>query len=182
MTFCKPRCYCTIWASDGHWQLDGVVRLMNLLSVEEVTRIWHCRRVTVLRLMRQGTLDWIEEDGEPLFDETQVLKLKNPRIAIFPHLTLSRRKIASARWLPIPADDWLQRYQRVTAESEKLILEAKQLCANSRRCLADWQQACADAVAERRVVSQARLDSISFREKHHLGRRPEPALETLPIP
>jgi hypothetical protein len=162
--------------------LGGVVRLMNLLSVEQVTRIWHCNRVTVLRLMRQGTLDWIEEDGEPLFDETEVLELKNPRIAIFPHLTISRREIASRQWSPIPADDWLQRYQQITAESEKLILEAKQLCANSRFWLAQSRQACEDSLAERRVVSQAMVESISFREKHRLGTRSEPALGTLSSP
>ena len=62
---------------------------MNLLTVDEVTKIWRCRRITVLRLMRSGSLHWIEEEGEPLFDEAEVLALKNPKIAVFPHLTIS---------------------------------------------------------------------------------------------
>jgi len=70
-------------------------RLMTLrnamFSVEDVTSFWQCHRVTVLRLMRRGTLvpiDW--KDGEPRFDRSQVVRLKNRRIAIYPHLTVSR--------------------------------------------------------------------------------------------
>ena len=157
----------------------GGGRLMKLLSVDEVTSIWHCHRVTVLRLMRQGALDWIDEDGEPLFDEAEVLELKNPRIAIFPHLTISRKKIASQQWSHRPADEWLPRYQQITAESEKLVQEAKQLCANSRVYLAQSRQACADALAARCVVSQARVESISFRERQHVD-KPTSSLGTLP--
>jgi len=60
---------------------------MNLITVDEVTRLWRCHRVTVLRLMRRGTLHYVEVDGEPLFDEAEVLRLKNANIAAFPHLT-----------------------------------------------------------------------------------------------
>jgi hypothetical protein len=59
-----------------------------MLTIDEVTAIWKCHRVTVLRLMKRGALvpvDWV--DDLPRFDRTQVLKLKNKLIAVYPHLT-----------------------------------------------------------------------------------------------
>jgi hypothetical protein len=61
---------------------------VKLLTVEEVIELWRCRRITILRLMRNHALRWVEgEDGEPLFDRAQILKIKNPRTA-GPHLRL----------------------------------------------------------------------------------------------
>jgi len=65
------------------------IHRVNLLSVDEVTRIWRCHRITVLRLMRRGTLHPFEVDGELFFDEAEVLAIKSSNIAIFPHLVVA---------------------------------------------------------------------------------------------
>jgi len=65
---------------------------LKLLTIDEVTALWRCHRITVLRLMKRGVLDWTEVDGEWFFDEAEVLALKSSRIAVYPHLTVGRRK------------------------------------------------------------------------------------------
>jgi hypothetical protein len=75
--------------------LVGLKRVLGvkLLTIDEVTAIWGCHRITVLRLMERGVLDWIEvPEGDFFFEQEDVLRLKNSRIRIFPHLTVSKGK------------------------------------------------------------------------------------------
>jgi hypothetical protein len=123
---------------------------MNLLTVDEVTKIWRCRRITVLRLMRSGSLHWIEEEREPLFDEGEVLALKNPKIAVFPHLTMLRRR-SRRRLAGIPdqsGEEWLRWHRQKVLESEELIQQTRSLCANSRALLARAQAAAGNLRVE----------------------------------
>ena len=54
---------------------------MKLLTIDEVTELWDCRRITVLRLMKNHTLRWrAAKDGEPLFDLAEVLCMRHTRI------------------------------------------------------------------------------------------------------
>lgn len=62
----------------------------TLLTIDDVIALWHCHRVTVLRLMKRGLLHPIQVGGEPCFQRAEVMKLKNRRIAIHPHLTVAR--------------------------------------------------------------------------------------------
>ena len=63
---------------------------MALLTVDEVTELWQCHRVTLLRLIQRGQLHPVEVDGEIRFDRAEVMRLKNRKIAVHPHLTVSR--------------------------------------------------------------------------------------------
>jgi predicted site-specific integrase-resolvase len=63
------------------------------MAVDEVTKLWGCPRITVLRLIKCGHLHPLEiEDGELRFDRTEVLRLANRRIAFYPHLTIASRR------------------------------------------------------------------------------------------
>jgi hypothetical protein len=66
--------------------------LKKLLTIDEVTALWGCHRITVLRMMERELLNWVERGVEYLFDEEEVRLLKNSSIARFPHLTVKRRK------------------------------------------------------------------------------------------
>jgi hypothetical protein len=62
------------------------------MAVDEVTKLWGCHRITVLRLIKCGQLHPLEiGDGELRFDRAEVLRLANRRIAFYPHLTIASR-------------------------------------------------------------------------------------------
>jgi excisionase family DNA binding protein len=64
-----------------------------LLTVDEVTELWHCHRLTVLRLMKRERLHVVKVvDGEPRFDRDEVLRLKNRKIALYPHFTVLKSR------------------------------------------------------------------------------------------
>jgi hypothetical protein len=60
-----------------------------LFTIDEVTKLWRCHRITVLRLTKRGQLHPVEVDDELYFDRTEVMKLKNRKIAVYPHLTVA---------------------------------------------------------------------------------------------
>jgi excisionase family DNA binding protein len=60
------------------------------MSIDEVMALWKCHHVTVLRLMKRGTLHYTEVGGELRFDRNEVMHLKNKRIARYPHLTVRK--------------------------------------------------------------------------------------------
>ena len=62
-----------------------------LMSLKEVLALWRCHRVTVLRLIKRGLLHPIHEIEPMYFERSEVLKVGNRRIAVYPHLTISRR-------------------------------------------------------------------------------------------
>jgi hypothetical protein len=113
---------------------------MKLLTVDQVLNLWRCHRVTVLRLMKRGALHWVEVDGQPRFEEAEVLRLKNPRIAIFPHLTVSRGGSTQPVRERLPLDQLVWRYQRVDEKFEKLTQEARWLAVEAELCMARWHQ------------------------------------------
>ncbi len=48
------------------------------MTIDEVTALWHCHRVTVLRRMKSGELHAVsDEDGELRFDRAEVARLKH---------------------------------------------------------------------------------------------------------
>ena len=61
-----------------------------LMTVDEVTELFRCHRITVLRLIKRGQLHPVEIDGDLRFDRAEVLRLKNRKIAVYPHFTFSR--------------------------------------------------------------------------------------------
>jgi hypothetical protein len=62
------------------------------MAVDEVTKLWGCHRITVLRLIKSGQLHPLKiDDGELRFDRAEVLRLANRRIAFYPHLTIALR-------------------------------------------------------------------------------------------
>ena len=66
-------------------------RATTLLTIDEVTALWRCHRVTVVRLMARGVLHPVDWTGHlPRFDRIEVMRLKNRRIAVYPHLTVNR--------------------------------------------------------------------------------------------
>jgi hypothetical protein len=118
---------------------------MNLLTVDEVTQLWRCHRVTVLRLMRRGTLGYVEVDGEPRFDEVEVRKLNHPGIARYPHLTIA---VAPEPNSPTPSqrvedeyDYYHERCRIAALESAEVIRRAKWLVVDSRLAIANASRA-----------------------------------------
>jgi excisionase family DNA binding protein len=63
---------------------------MKLITIDEVTELWRCHRITVLRLIKRGQLHPVEVDGDLRFDCDEVLRLKNRKIAVYPHFTVKR--------------------------------------------------------------------------------------------
>lgn len=62
------------------------------MTIDDVTELWRCHRVTVLRLIERGQLHPIELDDETMrFDRAEVLSLANCRIARYPHLSIASR-------------------------------------------------------------------------------------------
>jgi hypothetical protein len=120
---------------------------MNLLTVEEVIQLWRCHRVTVLRLMRRGTLRYVEVDGEPRFDEAEVRMLNHPGIGRYPHLTIAVASKPNSL-LPSPrvADDYdyyHERCRKAALESAEVIRRAKWLVVDSRLAIANASRAAA---------------------------------------
>jgi len=117
---------------------------MKLLTVDEVRTLWRCHRVTILRLMKRGTLHWVEVDGQPLFDEAEVLQLKNPRIGIFPHLTINRRGSRQPPRERLALDQLVWRYEQVDEKFEKLTEKARWLAIEAQLCVVRSRQARGD--------------------------------------
>src|ERR1700720_3617508 len=59
-----------------------------LLTADEVTKLWRCHRITLLRLIRGRQLHPVEVDGDLRFDQSEVLRLNNQRISVYPHFTV----------------------------------------------------------------------------------------------
>jgi excisionase family DNA binding protein len=58
------------------------------MTVDEVTNLLRCHRITVLRLIRRGALH-IKMIGRAMrFGRAEVAALNNRRIAVYPHLTI----------------------------------------------------------------------------------------------
>jgi hypothetical protein len=117
---------------------------MKLLTVDEVLNLWRCHRVTILRLMKRGTLHWVEVDGQLRFDEAEVLRLKNPRIGIFPHLTLARGGSRQPPRERLLLDQLVWRYQLMDEKFEKLAQESRWLAVEAELCVARSRQARGD--------------------------------------
>lgn len=62
---------------------------MKLITISEVAELWRCHWTMVLRLIRRGQLHPVAVDGDR-FDRAEVLPLKNRKIAIYPHFTVSK--------------------------------------------------------------------------------------------
>jgi hypothetical protein len=65
-----------------------------LISLDGLTSLWNCHRITVLRLMRRGHLHPVDVDGEMFFDRSEVTSLTTRNIAVYPHLTVARKPSA----------------------------------------------------------------------------------------
>jgi excisionase family DNA binding protein len=120
---------------------------MNLLTVEEVTQLWRCHRVTVLRLMRRGTLRYVEVDGEPRFDEAEVRKLNHPGIARYPHLTIAvgpePNSSSPSQKVEEDYDYYHERCRRAVVESAEVVRRAKWLMVESQLAIANASRAVA---------------------------------------
>jgi hypothetical protein len=124
---------------------------VNLLTVEEVMELWQCRRITILRLMKNRVLPWFEdEDGEPLFDQAEVLKIRNPRTA-GPRLRLvgASETPALPEPRPVPTtDELLERRDKLTEELRTITEQARAIRATSQLLLKRAQsvlEECAEA-------------------------------------
>jgi hypothetical protein len=95
--------------------------------------------------MQRGALHYVEMDGEPRFDEAEVLQLKNSRIAVFPHLTVSSgdARPDSHSEACQPPDEWLSRYQRISAKAQALDEQWRWLAVESSLNLALSREAYA---------------------------------------
>lgn len=63
----------------------------SMMTVNEVTTLLHCHRVTILRLIERGQLYILKSGGEISFQRAEVSALANRNIAVYPHLTIARR-------------------------------------------------------------------------------------------
>ncbi len=61
------------------------------MTVDEVTDLLHCHRITVLRLIRRGALHALMISRGMRFERAEVAALNNRKIAVFPHLTVVAR-------------------------------------------------------------------------------------------
>ena len=72
------------------------------MTVDEVTDMLRCHRITVLRLIGRGQLHVLTIARAIRFERAEVAALNNRKIAVFPHLTivpragLSRRAVKAA--------------------------------------------------------------------------------------
>jgi hypothetical protein len=71
----------------------ALLRPDGLIGIDEVLTQWGCHYVTVLRVMKRGLLHQIDFEGEICFDRDEVNRLRNRRIAVYPHLTSSNPRI-----------------------------------------------------------------------------------------
>jgi len=62
-----------------------------LMTLNDVLALWHCHRITVLRLIKRGLLHPIGDIDPIYFERSEVMKVGNRRIASYPHLTITRR-------------------------------------------------------------------------------------------
>jgi excisionase family DNA binding protein len=61
------------------------------MTVDEVTDLLRCHRITVLRLIRRGELHALRIGRAIKFERAEVLALNNRKIAVYPHLTVVPR-------------------------------------------------------------------------------------------
>jgi helix-turn-helix protein len=114
---------------------------MNLLTVEEVIQLWRCHRVTVLRLMRRGTLRYVEVEGEPRFDEAEVRELNHPAIARYPHLTIAVAPEPNS----LPPSPTVDEYGEYDARCRKVAVESAEVIRRSMELVVDSRLAIANA-------------------------------------
>ena len=73
------------------------------MTVDEVTSLLRCHRITVLRLIRRGALHILTIAHAMRFERAEVAAVKNRRIAAYPHLTLvTRARLAKRIVAPVP--------------------------------------------------------------------------------
>ena len=61
---------------------------MLFMTVDEVTGLLRCHRITVLRPIRRGRLHTVKIGSALRFARTEVSALNNGKIAMYPHLTV----------------------------------------------------------------------------------------------
>ena len=69
------------------------------MTVDEVTSLLRCHRITVLRLIRSGALHILMIAHAMRFERAEVAAVNNRRIAVYPHLTLVNRARLAKRAL-----------------------------------------------------------------------------------
>jgi excisionase family DNA binding protein len=69
----------------------------HLMTIDEVTDLLRCHRITVLRLIRRGALHTLTIARATRFERTEVAALNNRKIAVFPHLTIVHRVALAQR-------------------------------------------------------------------------------------
>jgi excisionase family DNA binding protein len=62
----------------------------HLMTVDEVTAMLRCHRITVLRLIRRGVLHTLMIARAIRFERAEVRGVSNRKIAVYPHLALVR--------------------------------------------------------------------------------------------
>jgi excisionase family DNA binding protein len=67
------------------------------MTVDEVTRLLCCHRITVLRLIRRGRLHAVRIGTALRFERAEVGALNNHNIAMYPHLTIIGRRRAGLK-------------------------------------------------------------------------------------
>ena len=72
------------------------------MTVDEVTDLLRCHRITVLRLIRRGVLHTMTIPRAIRFEREEVAALNNRKIAVFPHLTVVRQPRLSKRIFRVP--------------------------------------------------------------------------------
>jgi len=147
---------------------------MRLLTVDEVTERWRCNRITVLRLMKNHTLRWLEDEaGEPLFEEAEIRKIKNPHTAQ-PRLRLLKRRenVSLARTSPgFDLEELAIRLARLNAEAQNLHMLAATLRADSIHLLERSRRAGDDILEVRYLARRISLEARALRES---GAAPPP--------
>jgi excisionase family DNA binding protein len=61
------------------------------MTVDEVTDLLRCHRITVLRLIRRDELHALRIGRAIRFERAEVAALNNRKIAVYPHLTVVPR-------------------------------------------------------------------------------------------
>ena len=69
------------------------------MTVDEVTDLLHCHRITLLRLIGRGALHIRMVAHAMRFERAEVAAINNRRIAVYPHLILvTRAGLARRAW------------------------------------------------------------------------------------
>ena len=72
------------------------------MTVDEVTDLLRCHRITVLRLIRRGALHTLMIGRALRFERAEAAALNNRKIAVFPHLTIVPRAVLARRAFKAP--------------------------------------------------------------------------------